>query len=69
MVKLLTALAAALFGALLDRLAAWQRERDRTRTALEMDRLQRRVLVDQINRTIDEEIADEPDVRVLLDRL
>ncbi|MFK7792680.1 MAG: hypothetical protein AB8B88_08415 [Devosiaceae bacterium] len=69
MTHVLATVLAALFGALLDRLAAWQTTRQHQANSLSLDRVRRRLDAERINEEIDKEVADEADLGLLVDRL
>lgn len=69
MMEVLASLLAALFGVLLDRLAAWHATRKAAGDTARLAQLERRAQVERINARIDREVANEDDLGVLLDRL
>ena len=69
MIELATAIAAALAGAVLDRLMGWFERQKRQQAAIRQDRLERQFALERRHAAIDREIADETDLGALVDRL
>jgi hypothetical protein len=69
MTQVLGSLLAALLGVIIDRLSAVLNARRAQENASTLETLKKRRAVDMINARIDREIADEPDLGRLLDRL